>query len=266
MYSKNNKTIPKIIHQIWIGPHKLPSRFIDTWKNDYMKENTDWEYKLWREKDIEQLNMINKDIYDMEKNYAGKSDIARLEILNKYGGIYIDADSVWVNNKSLNKLIDESIEEGLFASIEPTKNYLANGVIGSTPNNENILFLINEIRSMKHNYKELRNKFMPWQLTGPYLLEKVRKTGRKIKVLPTNYFYPEYWHGVRDFDRHKKINLPDETFMYQYGISTNNLFNLYGGSNNKFYKFLNEEDKIKFMEYCPESKIIYKINYQNNLN
>lgn len=232
MYSKNNKTIPKIIHQIWIGPHKLPSRFIDTWKNDYMKENTDWEYKLWRERDIEQLNMINKDIYDMEKNYAGKSDIARLEILNKYGGIYIDADSVWVNNKSLNKLIDESIEEGLFASIEPTKNYLANGVIGSTANNENLEFLINEIKNMKGKYSELRKKFMPFQLTGPYLLERVRKTGRKIKVLPTNYFYPEWWHGVRDFDRHKKIDLPKEAFMYQYGISTNNLFNLYGGNTN----------------------------------
>jgi mannosyltransferase OCH1-like enzyme len=38
-------------------------------------------------------NMINRDVFDAMRTYAGKADIMRLEILYQFGGIYTDADS-----------------------------------------------------------------------------------------------------------------------------------------------------------------------------
>ena len=39
-------------------------------------------------------------IYNIEPTYNGKSDLLRYLILYAYGGIYVDADMVWINNKS----------------------------------------------------------------------------------------------------------------------------------------------------------------------
>jgi hypothetical protein len=38
--------IPKIIHQLWIGPHPCPVEIMHTWKN----KHPDYEYILWDER------------------------------------------------------------------------------------------------------------------------------------------------------------------------------------------------------------------------
>ena len=61
-YKLNGGTsnIPKIIHQLWIGEHKVPWRYINTWKNDYIKKNPDWKYILWTEKPYLKLDEFKK--------------------------------------------------------------------------------------------------------------------------------------------------------------------------------------------------------------
>ena len=226
-FFENNKKIPKIIHQIWIGPNKRPDIYLDTWRNDYINKFNEWNYMLWDDKKIDDL-FINKQypfniqklkkIYDNEKTYYGKADIARLLILYYYGGIYIDADSVWINNKKLDHLIDISKKTGLFAGYEPNKNYVANGVIGSTKKNSNILLLINKLLNM--DYDLIRSTKEPWEVTGPILLNDIHDSMTKLDSI---YFYPMNWHGIKDKNLHKKIKLPKESFMFQYGLSTNNL-------------------------------------------
>ena len=76
---------------------------MNSWKDDYCKKYPDWEYKLWTEKEINEFKKNKK--YDNEKFYNGKSDIARYEILSKFGGLFIDADSLWIK-KSKNCLDD----------------------------------------------------------------------------------------------------------------------------------------------------------------
>ena len=96
--------IPKIIHQIWIGPKKRPDIWMDTFKIDYIKKNPDYKYILWNEENIDPLFEdfpIYKQVYNLERSYNGKSDILRYLILYVHGGIYVDADSVWVNDKAM---------------------------------------------------------------------------------------------------------------------------------------------------------------------
>jgi inositol phosphorylceramide mannosyltransferase catalytic subunit len=92
----NNQTyseeprIPKIIHQVWIGS-PLPSKYIsiiETWK----KNHPDWQYILWTDKEINALGLINNKKYHAAKNLGEKSDIAKYEIIYRFGGLYVDTD------------------------------------------------------------------------------------------------------------------------------------------------------------------------------
>jgi inositol phosphorylceramide mannosyltransferase catalytic subunit len=226
-------SIPKIIHQIWIGPKKLPSIYLDTWKNDYIGMFPEYEYVFWDDIKIDKLDMDERirRIYNFEDTYFGKADIARYVIMEKYGGIYIDADSVWMNNKCLDKLIEKSKTTNYFASWEPLCSpeekrtpRMSNGVFGCTPHHPNSKFLVDELISLEPRYEQIRKKNSPWKVTGPMLITKLfHQPDLKLTILPSVYFYPIRWHGITDPELHKKIDVSKDSYMFQYGISSNNL-------------------------------------------
>ena len=86
--------IPKIIHQLWIGPKPRPSKFMTTWKD----KHPDYEYIMWNEEEIHkrglELECVSK-INTIEE-INGKADIIRWEILFHYGGLFVDADSICI--------------------------------------------------------------------------------------------------------------------------------------------------------------------------
>ena len=87
--------IPKIIHQFWIGPKPPPFQLMETWR----KMNPGWDYTFWDENRLKTLfpnGLRNQQQYDDMEELCGKCDIARLEILNNYGGFFIDADSICI--------------------------------------------------------------------------------------------------------------------------------------------------------------------------
>jgi mannosyltransferase OCH1-like enzyme len=142
--------IPKIIHQIWIGPNKCPDMWIDTFRIDYIKKNPEYEYILWNEDNINPLFQdfpIYRIIYDLEYTYNGKSDLLRYLILYNYGGIYLDSDSVWINDKSFDDLLVQVNDSNVFVGRNPDnnnietykdlkyKNSICGGVMGSSKNN-----------------------------------------------------------------------------------------------------------------------------------
>ncbi|WP_229931341.1 glycosyltransferase family 32 protein [Limosilactobacillus fermentum] len=85
-----SKMIPKKIHYIWFGGSKPSSLLaaIDTWK----KRAPEYSIVEWNEKN---LPYFKNDFYrEALKNndYAFASDYARLKVLYRYGGIYMDTD------------------------------------------------------------------------------------------------------------------------------------------------------------------------------
>jgi len=227
---EQSSKIPKHIHQIWIGNKEQPHIYIDTWKNDYIAQNQEWGYTLWTEESIKKLfqdnienNLVNimYKLYNIEEILCGKADIARILILYYYGGIYIDADLVWINNKSLNPLIEESIDTGFFCALEPEDNLTANSVIGSTLKHKNLLQLMTILGRYEHTYIEQRQKHWVHKITGPYLVNELNRSS--LTLFPSVYFYPILWKKIIDPHLHKKMKLPTESYMFQYGISTNNL-------------------------------------------
>ena len=219
--------IPKIIHQIWLGPKEPPKWCIDSWQKDYISKYPDWKFKLWREKDIDNLTLINRRIYNKEPTLRGKSDIARYEILYQFGGIFMDSDSFWIENgnSSLNNLLIEAKDTGFFAGYEPNKDILANGIIGSCKSNKVLLDLINYL---KDNYdktkKKHSHKYSIWLVTGPIPFNKVLEKYDKniITRFPPYYFLPEtYKNNNMTFDTKKFKEKFPKSYMYQYWLSRN---------------------------------------------
>lgn len=79
---------PKIIHQIWIGK-PIPD-FIQSAMQGVKARNPNFEYMLWDDTAIDIFD--SREEFDACLTIAFFVDILRLKILEKYGGLYIDAD------------------------------------------------------------------------------------------------------------------------------------------------------------------------------
>ena len=209
----------KIIHQIWLGNKSPPKWCMDSWKDEYIKYNSDWKYILWTDKEANELNMINKEHYKSEKNVRGKADILRYEILYQYGGIFIDADSLCINIKrSLNELLIDNIK--FFACREPkNKQYIANGVIYCNKNN-NVMFII---KNLNCNYVSLKKKYPKehqiWLVTNQPMFTNICENNN-IKVYDSDYFYPEaFIKNNINISLEEIRNKYNNSFMFQYWLS-----------------------------------------------
>ena len=83
--------IPKVIHYCWFGGNSLPEeakRCIESWK----KYCPDYKIIEWNENNYDvNSNEYMKAAYK-EKKWAFVSDYARIDVVYKYGGIYMDTD------------------------------------------------------------------------------------------------------------------------------------------------------------------------------
>ena len=181
--TRDYTNLPKKIHQIWLGS-QLPKEYkihTDTWA----KYNPDWEYRLWTDKDVNDVDIPNRKLFDSIRNLGQKSDFLRYHILNQFGGIYADTDFECL--KSFNSLsyVDFFVGIGFPRNVE-----LYIGLFGSIPHHKFLEEIIKRMNTIKDgDWREVFNT------TGTYFFTKIffeviRKFEKGIVPLPTDYFYP----------------------------------------------------------------------------
>jgi len=204
--SNTQQNIPKKIHQIWLGgafPDKY-NRFVETWKIN----NPEWEYRLWTDADIEELNLDNINQFNLIKNLGAKSDILRYEILYRFGGLYIDTDFECLKN------FDDLLYLDLFCGTgHVNEPGTFNGLIACKPKHELIRKLIDNIKVF-----DTINPVEILKLTGPQYFSDLlfdyieNNKNEKIIVFPTVFFYPfpatERYRVRKDDDDTKEIVKP----------------------------------------------------------
>ena len=177
IFRKNQSKIkiPKIFHRIWIGGNPMPQEFEDygrTWEDLH----PDWEMKTWTDENMPEL--INQEIYDVSEIVL-KSDLARFEMLYKFGGVYIDTDFECYKN------IEPLINDLEVFSAGEREGVIGNAIMGSTPKNPLFKRLINEApRSILANAD-----YGPNIKTGPVFMTRTLSLD-EIKVFSPLYFYP----------------------------------------------------------------------------
>lgn len=173
--------LPKIIHQIWIGPYPIPLEFIRTVKD----KHPGWKHYLWTDKNIPHLQneILYRGAHDI---WALKADIICYELLQMYGGIYIDAD--WICLSSLDAFLDKE----LFVWNYPSKSILWNGIIGVPANHPAMAQCIAAISLHADKVLAASTSMDAVQWTGPRMLHNIWKYLQpRPDPLPSSYFLPE---------------------------------------------------------------------------
>ena len=183
--------IPKIIHQLWIGPHKMPAKHMETWRTMHPQ----WEYRLWTETTLKPLTFVNQRLIDEMHEWCGKCDIMRYEILHRFGGVFTDADSI-----CLRPLDEAFLDNDSFTCYENETirgDLLANSMMACIPKNRLMELIIERLRNTPTVALHKTAK-MAWQTTGPELFTAVVKEHQyPIKIYPSHYFIPVHYSGVR---------------------------------------------------------------------
>jgi mannosyltransferase OCH1-like enzyme len=174
--------IPQIIHQIWIGPNVMPVNWMKTWQ----EKNPNMKYELWDDKRIKEFDLLNQEQYDyyMRFNmYHGASDVARIEILERYGGIYIDADI-----ECLESIENEDFMQKELFAVQECPGRIANGTIGAIKQQPVLREYIRRLSKLKPGHMH-----HPWRDTGGTVFTScIEQKGNQddIAILPTCSFSP----------------------------------------------------------------------------
>lgn len=113
--------IPKIIHYCWFGDKPKPKKVqkcIESW-NKILPE---YQIIEWNEQNFDYKKYSFTEKAYKEKKYAFVSDVARIEALLQYGGIYLDTDV------EVFKSFDDILNEHCVLGFEE-RNYIATSFI-----------------------------------------------------------------------------------------------------------------------------------------
>lgn len=182
------KQVPRKIHRIWFGDQsKLTEKNRNAWEFYCLAHNI--EYKLWTEKnEFEFINILNSDNYELfkkcikEKNWCAASDIIRIEILNNYGGIYIDCDfnPPQFNNKSIDIFTVINRNEFTIMCEHNGRNvgsnmaiFAGNSFIASPDHHPFLQYYISQIFNNCEKWGENNLSLNAMYCTGPFVLNKI---------------------------------------------------------------------------------------------
>eukprot|EP00043_Microstomoeca_roanoka_P014219 m.140243 g.140243 ORF g.140243 m.140243 type:complete len:780 (-) comp15959_c3_seq2:432-2771(-) len=176
--------IPKIFHVIWFGQcSNLSLRKYESIMS-WLRYHPDWELKFWTEDDLRAEKLTLQSAIDTAKSYAQKSDIARVEIVARYGGIYVDSDLECLEN--IDPLIKGASAVGCHEDgVEQVALSLSTGFFGATPNHPVAQRLVTAYGRALLNTKDVNMK------TGPAFFRAViGEDLDMIRMLPSRWFYP----------------------------------------------------------------------------
>ena len=194
--------IPKIVHQIWFGkPLNKKSLRYNLMKNlEKTALENGYEYKCWTDKDLLFENFpltwefIQLSIQYGKSRLAQVADLARLEILHRFGGVYMDS-LFEISKAFLNFITKHNKTELIVANEDPcdleckgnkNKKYLSNGFFAARPGSGILKRLLDYDVLEKINWDSVYIN----QTTGPYFFRSAIKLKDDILVIPTEKIYP----------------------------------------------------------------------------
>lgn len=166
--------IPRIFHQIWLGPNPLPddfARYVESWR----RHHPDWEHHLWTEETIPPD--LHPAVYERLRSPAERSDVFRLELLVRHGGIYVDTDFECL------RPLDELIAGVDLFAADAKDGRVNNALIGAAAGHPAMVRGLAEVRPVTRY--GVVDKFG----TGPFFVDRILKDAGAT-VFERRLFYP----------------------------------------------------------------------------
>ena len=193
--------IPKKIHYFWIGGNPKPKSVlfcIESWK----KYCPDYEIIEWNETNYDfTKNEYMKQAYEAKK-WAFVTDYARLDVIYRYGGIYLDTDV------ELIKPLDQMLDYAGFMGFDKTTgkdHYVATGLgFGMEPGNGLIKEMMADYEDVKRNKESGEIKYVPCpylntQVLRRYGLENADRDQliQNIMIFASDVFCPKSYNTLQ---------------------------------------------------------------------
>jgi hypothetical protein len=176
--------IPQRFHRIWVGGG-MPPQFHDTGQS-WLDHHPGWEMTTWTEDDMPPLK--NQAIYDDAENLVEsrllgrfRSNLARLELLYRFGGVYVDCDFV-----ARAAIPDRYLTGQTFVARE-TERFVNNGLIIAQPGCPYLGSIIDAIPDSVRSQPGKPSNVT----TGPHLLTRLLTD--EVGTIPTAEIYPYHW-------------------------------------------------------------------------
>ena len=96
--------IPRVFHQIWLGPDPLPEAY-SVYQRTWLERHPGWQRRLWTEENLPSP-LRRPEAAERLRAPAERADILRLELLWRFGGVYVDTDFECL--RSIEPLIGEA--------------------------------------------------------------------------------------------------------------------------------------------------------------
>jgi mannosyltransferase OCH1-like enzyme len=139
--------IEKILHQVWVGPYKMP-KHIREFTEEMKAAHNEFQYVLWTDSNIPPLPDNLLKIYHSMLHPATQCDLLRIYLCYIYGGFYLDVDWKLVDNKrGLNQInLDQDLDAVFIYHESPTSDDVSNGVMGAKKSSKLFQFLLENIK------------------------------------------------------------------------------------------------------------------------
>jgi hypothetical protein len=203
--------IPRIFHRVWLGSERLPDEF-EQFGRTWRERHPDWEMILWTAANLPKLQ--NEWAVEKSGLLAAKTNIIRYELLERFGGVYIDTDFECLRN--IEPLISDvdcfaaleryvPFESGIFPLVN-------NAIIGCVPHHRFLEDLVGGIEPRLRACGEVRGAV---QQTGPYYFSEVLLYHPEVTIFPDELFYPYQYH-----ERWRRYeSFPDAYAVHHWALS-----------------------------------------------
>jgi FkbM family methyltransferase len=174
--------IPRILHRV---VRSDPDPTEEKYWSAFSRLHPDWDLRTWRQPhDTTQFPTVGH-LLERCSSGAQQADLVRLELLLKYGGVYVDADCEPVRS------LDPLLTYGCFLGTEDGY-HISTGVIGATPNHPALQSYLDALIAEDRLSLDAPAN----ETTGPFLATAILRERSDVTVLPPEFFYP-LRHGER---------------------------------------------------------------------
>jgi hypothetical protein len=203
--------IPKILHRIWVGG-PMPEQY-RIYGVKWERLNPGWTFRLWTDKDFADGWLKNQDLFDKAEQYVPadavgqfRSDVARYEILGRFGGVYADCDVEPL------KPLDDLLDVEAFAGWEQTGLYVGNTIIGGVPGAQ---FWLEMVEAVAAASRANKGRAATW-LSGPRVVSRIREdSDAPLTIYPQGFFFPYSYKDLKSSPELK--NYPDAYAVHHWG-------------------------------------------------
>ena len=205
-YVNRIRRIPRIIHQIWFGnpinPNSVRGKLLAGVKK--VAEANGYVYKLWVNEDLTEKNfpltwesieiVQQKGAAAGKPRYAQLADLARYELIHRYGGVYLDSlfeigsafcDYIFAQSTRAELVVANEDPCGLKCESGAGK-YISNGFFAGIPGCICLKRILHPATLSEIDFDEKRVN----RTTGPYFFRLGIQDIDKVHVIPTEKIYP----------------------------------------------------------------------------